>query len=84
MPTTGGKAIQRQRRLRSIEKAKVPMDLVVDREKEPQFARSRKKPLGFLRESVKTKMRGPPLKLCRCMLYTLYKNLTCYLLFCPV
>ena len=44
------------------EKAKVPMDLVVDRKKEPQFARSRKKPLGFLRESVKTKMRGPPLK----------------------
>ena len=38
------------------------MDLVVDRKKEPQFARSRKKPLGFLRESVKTKMRGPPLK----------------------
>ena len=62
MPTTGGKAIQRQGRLRSIEKAKVPMDLVVDREKEPQFAQSRKKPFGFLRESVKTKMRGPPLK----------------------
>ncbi len=38
------------------------MDLEVDREKEPQFARSRKKPLGFLRESVKTKMRGAPLK----------------------
>ena len=38
------------------------MDLEVDREKEPQFARSRKKPLGFLRESVKTKMRGSPLK----------------------
>lgn len=30
------------------------MDLGVDREKEPQFARSRKKPLEFLRESVKT------------------------------
>lgn len=38
------------------------MDLGVDREKEPQFARSRKKPLGFLCESVKTKMRGAPLK----------------------
>ena len=38
------------------------MDLGVDRKKEPQFARSRKKPLGFLRESVKTKMRGSPLK----------------------
>ena len=31
------------------------MNLGVDREKEPQFARSRKKPLGFLRESVKQK-----------------------------
>ena len=30
------------------------MDLGVDLEKEPQFARSRKKPLEFLRESVKT------------------------------
>ena len=49
-------------RLRSIEKARVPMDLVVDHEKEPQFARSRKKPLGFLRESVKTKIKGSPLK----------------------
>ena len=38
------------------------MDLVVGREKEPQFARSRKKPLGFLRESVKTKIKGSPLK----------------------
>ena len=52
---TGGKAIQRPGRLRSIEKARVPMDLGVDREKEPQFARSRKKPLGFLRESIKRK-----------------------------
>ena len=38
------------------------MDLVVDHEKEPQFARNRKKPLGFLRESVKTKIKGFPLK----------------------
>ena len=38
------------------------MDLGVDREKAPQFAWSRKKPLGFLRESIKTKMRGSPLK----------------------
>lgn len=30
------------------------------------------------------KQRHRELALCRCMLYTLYKNLTCYLLFCPV
>ena len=38
------------------------MDFVVDSEKESKFAWSRKKPLGFLRESVKTKKRGSPLK----------------------
>ena len=30
------------------------------------------------------KQRHREFALCRCMLYTLYKNLTCYLLFCPV
>lgn len=30
------------------------------------------------------KQRHREFALCRCMLYTLYKDLTCYLLFCPV
>ena len=36
----------------------------------------------YYEESKKQRHRAN--SLCRCMLYTLYKNLTCYLLFCPV
>lgn len=35
----------------------------------------------YYEESKKQRHRAN--SLCRCMLYTLYKNLTCYLLFCP-
>ena len=40
-------------------------------------------PRGFYYEESK-KQRHREFALCRCMLYTLYKSLTCYLLFCPV
>ena len=40
-------------------------------------------PRCFYYEESK-KQRHREFALCRCMLYTLYKNLTCYLLFCPV
>ena len=40
-------------------------------------------PRCFYYEESK-KQRHREFALCRCMLYTLYKSLTCYLLFCPV
>lgn len=45
-----------------LKKPEFPWTLRLIAKKNRSFARSRKKPLGFLRESVKTKMRGSPLK----------------------
>ena len=45
-----------------LKKPEFPWTLRLIAKKNRSFARSRKKPLGFLRESVKTKMRRSPLK----------------------